>query len=99
MIQTLNGLAHEYDPFIAAVTNQAQFISFSELRAKLLIQEQRLKRHSHSSSVELQLAFTVTSTTNHGKGRGYNIRGKPGYFNGNRGNVFQLHRGGRFTYH
>lgn len=40
VIQALNGLPPEYDPFVTTVTNGLLSLSFGDLRSRLLIQEQ-----------------------------------------------------------
>ena len=40
VIQALNGLPSEYDPFVTMVTNGPTILSFGDLRSRLLIQEE-----------------------------------------------------------
>ena len=72
MIITLNGVPLEFECFITTMENPNPIPSFSELSAKMLLQEERLN-NLHSSDIALHdVAFAAASVTEKRGNRGFN---------------------------
>lgn len=61
VIYALAGLPSEYESFIRTVTNKNSSLTFDELRAKLLYQEQRLQHLHGAYDSSSQVAFVAAS--------------------------------------